>query len=66
MEVKVCRTVGLSNHLMSYRLESTLQSFGVALSTLADNHPHTAHTFDDGKLYITMRSHVEITLLKTI
>ena len=51
---------------MSYQLENTLQSSCVALSTFADNHPHTAHTFDDGNLYITLRSHVEVTLLKTI
>ena len=66
VEVKVCRTAGLSNHLMSYQLETTLQSFGVALSTLAEHHSYTAHTFDDGKLYITIRSHVKVTLLKTI
>ena len=58
VEVKVCRTVGLFNHLISYQLETTLQSFGVALSTLAENYPYTAHTFDDGKLYITIRSRV--------
>ena len=66
VELKVCRTVGLSNHLISYQLETTLLSFGVALSTLAENHPYTAHTFDDGKLYITIRSHVKVILLKTI
>ena len=66
VKVNVCHTVGISNHLMSYQLDNTLQSSCVALSTLADTHPHTAHTFDDGNLFITLRSHVEAALLKTI
>ena len=66
VETNMCLTVGLSNHLMSYQLESTLRYFCVALSNLADNHPYTAHTFDDGNLYVTVRSHVETALLKTV
>lgn len=66
LEVTMCRTIGLSNHLMSYRIESSFISCCVPLSKLPEKHPYTAHTFDDGQLYITLRSHVEITLLSIL
>ena len=66
IEVNVCRTIGLANHLMSYHVENSLHSCCVSLLSLPDSHPHTAHTFDDGNLYITLRSNVEVKLLETI
>lgn len=66
IEVNVCRTIGLANHLMSYRVEISLHSCCVSLLSLPDSHPYTAHTFDDGNLYITLRSNVEVKLLETI
>ena len=66
VEVNVCRTTGLANHLMSYQVESSLLSHCVSLLSLPDGQPHTACTFDDGNIYITLRSHVEIELLEII
>ena len=66
LEVTMHRTVGLSNHLMSYRIENSFISRCIPLSTLPEKHPYTAHTFDDGQLYITLRSHIEITLLNVL
>ena len=66
IEVNICRTNGLANHLMSYQVESSLCSRCMSLLSLPDSHPHTAHTFNDGNLYITLRSHVEIELLEII
>ena len=54
IEVNVCRTNGLANHLMSYRVENSLHSCCVSLLSLPDSHPHTAHTFDDGNLFDLM------------
>ena len=64
-EVNVCRTVGLVNHLMSYMIVLSLHFCCVSLLSLAESHPYTAHTLDDGNLYVTLRSNVEIELLKT-
>ena len=50
IEVNVCRTIGLANHLMSYGVEHSLHLCCVSLLSLPDSHPHTAHTFDDGNL----------------
>ena len=58
-EVNVCRTVGLVNHF--YELHDC-----VLLLSLAESHPYTTHTLDDGNLYVTLQSNVEIELLKTI
>ena len=66
LEVTIYRTVGLSNHLMSYHLENSFRSRCVSLSTLPEKHPYTAHTFDNGQLYITLRSFVEISLLNVL
>lgn len=65
-EVNVCRTVGLVNHLMSYMIVLSLHFCCVSLLSLAESHPYTAHTLDNGNLYVTLRSNVEIELLKTI
>ena len=65
-EVNVCRTVGLVNHLMSYLLVLSLDFCCVSLLSLVESRPYTAHTFDDGNLYVTLRSNVEIGLLRTI
>lgn len=56
LEVTMYKIVGLSNHLMSYHLENSFKSHGVSLLTLPEIHPYTAHTFDNGQLYITLRS----------
>ena len=66
VEVNVYRTIGLANHLMSYLVENSLHLCCVSLLSLPDSHPHTAHTFDDGNLYITLRSNVEVKLLEII
>ena len=66
MFLHLYRATGLSNHLMSYQLEATFHSCCIALSKLPDHHPYTAHTYADGKLYITVRSHIEIDLLETL
>jgi len=65
-EVNICRTVGLVNHLMSYMIVPSLQLHCVSLINLVECHPYSAHTFDDGGLYITLRSRVEAELLTTI
>jgi len=36
------------------------------MSTLTEKHPYTAHTFDDGQLYITLRCHVKMTILNVL
>ena len=66
VEVTVFRTVGLQNHLLSYQIENTLSSCCISLRKLAEHRPYMAHTFDDGNLYITVKSHVEKNLLQTI
>ena len=66
LDVTLYRTVRLSSHLMSYQLENNFSTRCVPLSALHDKHPYTVHTFDDGQLYITLRSHVEFTLLDVL
>ena len=51
---------------MSYQLEATLRSCCIALSRLPDHLPYTAHTYADGKLYITVRSYIEVDLLEAL
>ena len=58
-EVERFLTVGLDNHLMSYQIKSTHHLCCIPLSTLKEKHPLTVHTFDDGQLYITLRSNIE-------
>ena len=65
-EVNICRTVGLVNHLMSYMIILSLEFCCVSIVSLVECHPYSAHTFDDGNLYITLQSRVERELLKTI
>ena len=64
--VHLYRTFGLSNHLMSYQLEATLRCCCIALSRLPDHHPYTAHTYANGKLYITVRLYIEVDLLEAL
>ena len=64
--VHLYRTSGLSNHLMSYQLEATFSCCCIALSRLPDYHPYTAHTYVNGKLYITVRSYIEVDLLEAL
>lgn len=66
VSVDMFRTNGLCYHLMSYCIQRKVQSQCLALSKLSDLHPYQSHTFADGKLYIILRSHTEISLLKLI
>ena len=59
-------TVGLDNHLLSYQIKSTHHYSCIPLSTLKETHPYIAHTFDDGLLYITLRSNIEPSLLEAL
>lgn len=65
-EVERFLTVGLENHLLSYQIKSTHYYSCIPLSTLKETHPFTAHTFDDGLLYITLRSNIEPSLLEAL
>ena len=55
VEVNIFRTVGLSNHLLSYQIEPTLNLCCTSLTALKIAQAYTAHTFDDGKLYLSVR-----------
>jgi len=66
IEVVMYRTMQLSNRLISYQLVNSFNTRCIPLSTLPEKHPYSPHTFDDGLLYVTLRSHIEFTLLSVL
>ena len=54
-------TIGIERHFHSYVIRRTSESAAFWYSDLADKMPYRAHLLQNGRLYITVRSHIENT-----